>query len=933
MLSRPRQESNGRSEMTIVDDHKRKLESLQGQLTKVKEAVIRINENLDLGSVLQEVVESVQELTQARYGVIAIQTETPRDFRVNWCPVGKVFPTWVDSSGNAFPKSTSYTISGLEAGGRFKVRVRARYSGYSGDWSNVVEDDVASVEAGSSAAKMAVSPSSPTDSPLFKAVGAVNLVSSQPGELTVSWDAPDDSEQPHDLITAGMSDAENQRLEEAESRLPFFAYLSRLFKPLRVPDIQSHMEAMGLADFHPFPMSSFLAAPIRHHGIVIGSFCLANEKGGQEFSQEDEEILEVFASLSAAAIVNSRRYEKEQQATEKLSTVIDTSPVGVGVFNSLSGDPRSINREAKRILQMLDPSNRPLRKLLDALTIRSPDGQEMLLKEFVVALCQSDCATLRTEEFVLFVPNGRSKTVLVNASTMGKQSGEAMSLVVTIQDMTPLEELEKQRAEFLGMVSHELRMPLTSIKGSVVTLRESLNSLDPAEIVQFIRVIEIQANRMRDLISHLLDVARIETGSLSVTPEPADVVVLIDEARSSFLSGGGRDLVSVDLETNLPLVMADKRRVVQVLDNLLSNAEKYSHVTSGIRVSVALDGGHIAFSVADKGIGVPPERIPLLFRKFTRISNEKEQREIAGSGLGLAICKGIVEAHGGRIWAESGGLGMGTQFTFTLPVVDAEISDSATGVSLYSRETMQSGREPLRILAVDDDPRSLRYVRKVLSRAGYVPIVTGNPEKVLNLVKSDRPHLVLLDLMLPGSDGIELMKRILAITEVPVLFLSAYGRDETIAIALESGAADYIVKPFSQTELVARVRAALRRQLVPVQKEPAGSFVLGDLIVDYAERKVTVAGRPISLTVTEYNLLYELTTHAGRVLTYTELLRKVWNMDHSSDRSVIRTNIGRLRRKLGDDADNPTYVFAEPGVGYRMPKGVDFGTETEKTQL
>ena len=909
--------------MALVDDHSRESELLRRQLTKLKEAVIRISENSDLGSVLQYVVKSGQELTHARYGVIAVLKDTPRDFRVNWSPVDQVFPTWIDPSGNAFPKSTSYTISGLNPGEGYKVRVRARYNGYSGDWSNVVEDVVASVEASSSAADMVVSPSSPTDLPPFGAVGAVNLVSSQPGELTVSWEAPDDSEQPHDLITTGLGIAEYQRLEEAVERTPFFAHLCRLSSPLRIPDFLGYMEAMGLPDFHLFPKSSFLAAPIRHQGIGIGSICVAKDKGAQEFSHEDEEILEVFASLSAAAIVNSRRYKKEQQAWDELNTVIDTSPVGVGVFNTLSGDPRSLNREAKRIIQMLDPSNRPLKTLLDTLTIRWTDGQEMSLKKFVFALFQRDRAMLRTEELVLSVPNGSSKTVLVNTSNLGMQNGKAMSLVVTIQDMTPLEELEKQRAEFLGMVSHELRMPLTSIKGSAVTLRESLNSLDPAEIVQFVRVIEIQANQMRDLISQLLDVARIETGSLSVTPEPTDVVVLIDEARNSLLIGGGRNIVTIDLEMNLPRVMADKRRVVQVLGNLLSNAEKYSHESSGIRVSAALAGGHIAISVADKGIGVPPERIPYLFRKFTRVSTGKEEREVTGSGLGLAICKGIVEAHGGRIWAESGGLGMGTQFTFTLPVVDEGISDSATGDSLYLKETVHSGREPLRILAVDDDPRSLRYVRNVLSRAGYVPIVTGNPDDVLNLVKSDRPHLVVLDLMLPGSDGIELMKRILAITEVPVLFLSAYGRDETIAMALESGAADYIVKPFSQTELVARVRAALRRQLVPVQKEPTGSLVLGDLIVDYADRKVTLAGRPISLTVTEYNLLYALSTNSGRVLTYTELLRKVWNMDHSSDRSIIRTSIGRLRRKLGDNADNPTYVFAEPGVGYRMPQGRD----------
>lgn len=188
----------------------------------LKEADIRLSENLDLGCVLKEVVKCGQELTHARYGVIAVLKDTPRDFRLNWSPVGQVFPTWIDPSGKAFPKSTSYTISGLNTEERYKLRVRARYNGYSGDWSNVVEDLVASVEASSSAADMAVSPSSPTDLPPFGAVGAANLVRSQPGELTVSWEAPDDSEQPHDLVTTGLGIAECQMLEEAEERTPFF---------------------------------------------------------------------------------------------------------------------------------------------------------------------------------------------------------------------------------------------------------------------------------------------------------------------------------------------------------------------------------------------------------------------------------------------------------------------------------------------------------------------------------------------------------------------------------------------------------------------------------------------------------------------------------------------------------------------------------------
>ncbi len=903
-----------------VDALEKSGEALLDRAAMLNEAVGHINEILDLDSLLQVVVDSARELTDARFGVVNVLTDMPRDYRVNWTPMGEKFPTWVDPSGNAFPKSSSYTITGLEPGGRYKVRVRARFDSYSSNWSDDVEAVAAPVAPEAKATDSGDSTAPPTATTHFMALGALSVVCNQPGQLTVSWDAPDDSGQPHDLFTSGMSATDHQSLESAQERTKFRAYLNKLLEPIRIPDIRCQSEVKGLSEYFPLPIGSILTVPMRHQGVGVGSIFLAKETGGQEFSQKDEEILTLFAPLAAALIVNTRRFREEQQARDHLKTVIDTSPVGVAVFSAITGELRSLNREAKRIVQGLDMSKRPLKRVFRSLTVRWTGGQEKSLAEFVFAQCQGEGEMTRAEELVLSVPEGRSLAVLVNASPVFMPNGKALSLVVTIQDMSPLEELERQRVGFLGMVSHELRTPLSSIKGSAVTLRESLDTLDPAETVQFIRIIENQANRMRDLISELLDIARIETGSLSVTPEPSDVAALVDEARGTFLSGEVRDKLLIDLETNLPWVMADKRRVVQVLDNLLTNAAKYSHETSEIVLSASLDGGHVAVSVTDHGRGVPPERIPYLFQKFSRIDGDEGQREITGSGLGLAICKGIVEAHGGRIWAESAGPGTGTMFTFTLPVADEEERGAARAPSLDSAVTGTSEGRPRRILAVDDDPRSLRYVREVLSKAGYSPIVTGHPEEVLDIVKSHQPHLVLLDLMLPRSDGIELMKSIFDVTDVPVMFLSAYGRDEVIASALQSGAADYMVKPFSPTELVARVGTALRRRLPPSQKMPLESFVLGDLLVDYAERKVSIAGRPIRFTVTEYNLLYALSTSAGRVLTHAELLQKVWNMDPASDRSVIRTYIRRLRRKLGDSANDPTYIFAEPRVGYRMPR-------------
>ena len=166
------------------------------------------------------------------------------------------------------------------------------------------------------------------------------------------------------------------------------------------------------------------------------------------------------------------------------------------------------------------------------------------------------------------------------------------------------------------------------------------------------------------------------------------------------------------------------------------------------------------------------------------------------------------------------------------------------------------------------------------------------------------------------------MKDIAETRDVPVIFLSAYGQDKLVARAFDMGAADYVVKPFSPTELLARIRAALRRREVPKPSEP---YVLGDLTIDYDERRVTLAGRPVELTAKEYGTLAELSTNAGRVLTYETLLRRVWGLDADADIRPMRTAINSIRRKLGDAAENPTYVFTELRVGYRMPKGESQG--------
>ena len=186
------------------------------------------------------------------------------------------------------------------------------------------------------------------------------------------------------------------------------------------------------------------------------------------------------------------------------------------VIDARTGIPGSFNREATRIVEGLLMPGGTAKQLMDVITIRRADGRELSLEDLSLAQALGNGETVRAEEIVLRVPDGRSVTILMNATPIRSEEGELESLIVTMQDMTPLEELERLRAEFLGMVSHELRTPLTSIKGSAATLLEFLSTRDSAETVQLVRIIEGQANRMRDLINDLLDVAHIETGALSV---------------------------------------------------------------------------------------------------------------------------------------------------------------------------------------------------------------------------------------------------------------------------------------------------------------------------------------------------------------------------------------------------------------------------------
>ena len=726
----------------------------------------------------------------------------------------------------------------------------------------------------------------------------------------------DESGYVESFITSGLTPEDRRLLGDLPKGLGILGYLNEVGEPMRLTDLTKHPRSVGFPDNHP-TMNTFLGAPIRHRGEPVGNIYLTEKEGGEEFTEEDEDILVMFASQAAVAIGNAIRHEEEEQAKEKLEierqrleALVKTSPVGVLVLDAETQTIEFVNQEAKRIIGVAAVPGSKMEEFQRVAIYRRTDGREYAVEERPLLRALKHGEVVRAEEVLVDRPDGGTTMVLVNATPIYSEDGEITSAVAVIQDMTPLEEVQRLRNEFLAMVSHELRTPLTTIKGCTSVVLDSSTPMSDSEVIQYFRMINEQCDRLRDLVNNLLDMTQIEAGVLSVSPKPTDVRTLVDEARVAFLRNGPQNPVEVDVPPNLPLITADGRRIRQVLNNLLSNASKYSHPNATIRIAASRLEFYVTISITDEGRGIPADELTNMFRKFSRVDDSGE-RKVAGEGLGLAICKGLVEAHGGRIWAESDGEGRGTRITFTIP---ESIEDSSTDAPTVRPS------DRLRILAVDDEPQVLRLLRDILSNNEYTTFSTGDPDEMMHLVEVEQPHLVLLDLMVPGTSGFELMRRIREVSEVPIIFLSANHEEENVAQALRMGADDYILKPFSSTELLARVGASLRKRGSAGKPTPRQPYRLGDLTIDYEDRNVTVSNRSVQLSATEYKMLCELSINAGRVLTHDQILQRVWGSEYSGESQLPRAVVKNLRRKLGDDANDPRYIFTEPRVGYRMAK-------------
>jgi two-component system KDP operon response regulator KdpE len=220
------------------------------------------------------------------------------------------------------------------------------------------------------------------------------------------------------------------------------------------------------------------------------------------------------------------------------------------------------------------------------------------------------------------------------------------------------------------------------------------------------------------------------------------------------------------------------------------------------------------------------------------------------------------------------------------------------------------------VLVADDEPRIVRFIRANLEEEGYQVLTATNGREAVRLAEIEAPDIVLLDVVMPDMNGLEACRRLREFSNAAVVMLSGRGEEKDKVQALDLGADDYLTKPFGARELLARMRAILRRMALGAEARKQPVLVAGDLAIDFAKRRVNVGDREVRLTATEYALLYQLASNPGRVLTHEQLLRRVWGEEYGGETEYLWVHIRHLREKLEADPSRPRHILTERGVGY-----------------
>ncbi|MFH1347205.1 MAG: ATP-binding protein, partial [Candidatus Margulisiibacteriota bacterium] len=403
-------------------------------------------------------------------------------------------------------------------------------------------------------------------------------------------------------------------------------------------------------------LGAIAAIPSFTKDKLVGILCLGEKLSGEPYSPDDLELMLTMASEAGIAIENAKLYRDISETRDYLNSIVEGSDDAI-ITMDLSGRVLTWNEGAKTIFEC-SPS--------EAIGKIPPFFTEEELKPLINKVLQAE--EVKAIELRKMNKADKEIPLLLTLSPIRSPEGRIIGISAILKDITELRKVDQLKQEFLAVVSHELRTPLTPIKGYLSLLLEGrIGKLEPKQ-KDALNVILSQSNHLHDLIDSVIDISRIESGRpLELQKEPLFIEDIIKESIDA--SAIAVKSKQINLMSDFPLTrsaaMADRQKVLRLMDNLLGNAIKFTPPSGSIKVSVEKEDHNIKVSVTDTGIGIEPEELEKVFKSFYQVDTSYT-RACGGIGMGLSIAREIVEAHGGRIWAESEGRGKGSTFVFLL---------------------------------------------------------------------------------------------------------------------------------------------------------------------------------------------------------------------------------------------------------------------------
>ena len=464
-------------------------------------------------------------------------------------------------------------------------------------------------------------------------------------------------------------------------------------------------------------------------------------------------------------------------------------------------------------------------------------------------------------------------------------------------------EFDKENKELISNISHDLKTPITAVKGYVEGIMDGVANT-PEKMDRYIRTIYNKANEMDRLINELTFYSKIDTNRIPYTFSKIHIADYFDDCVEELnleLDAQHVDLTYFNYLEDDPIVIADAEQIKRVINNIVSNSIKYmdkSHKVINIRLRDV--GDFVQVEIEDNGKGIATKDLTKIFDRFYRTDASRNSTR-GGSGIGLSIVKKILEDHGGKSVGHQQRRG-GNHDVLCIKKISG-------GTCFMSK-----------ILIVEDEESIADLEKDYLELSGFeVEIENQGDTGLVRAVKEDF-DLLILDLMLPEVDGFEICREVREKKDIPIIMVSAKKDDIDKIRGLGLGADDYMTKPFSPSELVARVKAHLARydRLVGNGKKENDVVEIRGIKIDKTARRVWVNGEEKQFTTKEFDLLTFLAENPNRVFTKEELFREIWDMESIGDIATVTVHIKKIREKIEFNTAKPQYIETIWGVGYRF---------------